>query len=84
MPPQRKQCTPDGAPPAGGPECEVAKALVRARLDAGLTQKDVAGRMGVMQSNIARLESGANVSVRSIARYARAVGRPILLEFSPE
>ena len=41
----------------------------------GLTQADVAQRMGTTQSVIARLESGKRApSVRSVQRYAQAIG----------
>ena len=61
------------------PEFAIADALVKARTEAGMTQKDVAGRLGVSQPAVARMESGKNVSIRAIARYARAIGRPITL-----
>ena len=64
-------------------EFSVAKALLQARAEAKLTQADVAGRMGVTQSTIARIESGRNVSVKTIARYAQAVGQTIRLEIHP-
>ena len=61
------------------PEFAIADALVKARTEAGMTQKEVAGRLGVSQPAVARMESGKNVSIRAIARYARAIGRPITL-----
>ena len=57
-------------------ECEVARELIAARTQAGLTQADVAERMGTTQSTVARLEGGkAAPSLRSLQRYAQAVGR---------
>ena len=61
------------------PEFAIADALVKARTEAGMTQKEVAGRLGVSQPAVARMESGKNVSIRAIARYAKAIGRPITL-----
>jgi predicted transcriptional regulator len=51
--------------------------VLRARARAGLTQAEVAKRVGTTQSAIARLESGAgkhSPSVATLQRYARALG----------
>jgi transcriptional regulator with XRE-family HTH domain len=51
--------------------------VLRARVRAGLTQAEVAERVGTTQSAIARLESGAGMhspSVATLQRYARALG----------
>ena len=56
-------------------EFAMARELIAARTQAGLTQADVAERMGTTQSTIARLEGGKAVpSMRSLQRYAQAVG----------
>ena len=53
----------------------LAHELISARTEAGLTQADVAERMGTTQSTVARLEGGKAVpSMRSLQRYAQAVG----------
>lgn len=57
------------------PEFQVAGALIAARVKAGLTQEQVAKRMGTTQSVIARLEAGSTLpSMKSIYRYAEATG----------
>lgn len=57
------------------PEFETVRELVAARARAGLTQGEVAERMGTTQSTIARLESGKRPpSLRTVQRYAQAVG----------
>jgi transcriptional regulator with XRE-family HTH domain len=51
--------------------------FLRARADAGLTQAQVAKRIGTTQSAIARLESGAGrhqPSLGTLRKYALAVG----------
>ncbi len=56
-------------------EFAMARELIAARTRAGLTQADVAERMGTTQSAVARLEGGkAAPSLRSVQRYAQAVG----------
>jgi hypothetical protein len=38
---------------------------------------------GVTQPAVARMESGKNVSIRSLSRYATDVGKPIQLVINP-
>jgi len=56
-------------------EFNMVRELIAARSRAGLTQGDVAQRMGTTQSVIARLESGGRMpTMRTVQRYAQAVG----------
>lgn len=56
-------------------EFALAHELIAARARAGLSQAEVAQRMGTTQSVIARLESGKRPpSLRTVQRYAQAVG----------
>ena len=56
-------------------EFGMARELIAARTRAGLTQGEVAQRMGTTQSVIARLEGGTRMpSIRTVQRYAQAVG----------
>ncbi len=53
----------------------LAAALVARRQELGLSQTEVAARMGTSQSAVARLEAaGADVRLSSLERYATAVG----------
>jgi predicted transcriptional regulator len=57
------------------PEYAIARELIKARARVGLTQSDVAKRMGTTQSVIARMESGSALpSMNSLVRYARVTG----------
>ena len=57
---------------------ELASDLVAARLEAGLSQTEVAARMGTSQSAVARLESGdADIRLSTLDRYAAALGRQL-------
>jgi DNA-binding XRE family transcriptional regulator len=63
---------------AMAPEFEIARELIAARARAGLTQAQVASRMGTTQSVVARLEGGKLPSIRTLQRYAKATGaRPV-------
>ena len=54
-------------------EFEVSTELVRARVRAGLSQSELAARMGTSPATIARLESGRTLpSTRTLLRFARA------------
>lgn len=56
-------------------EFDMARELIAARSWAGLSQGEVAARMGTTQSVIARLESGKQApSMRTVQRYADALG----------
>lgn len=56
------------------PEYELIRELIHARQRAGLTQAEVAKRMGTTQSAIARLESGRMPSMKTLQRFAQATG----------
>lgn len=53
---------------------EIVARLVDERVGRGLTQTEVAARMGTSQSAVARLESGsADVRISTLERYAAAL-----------
>ena len=55
---------------------EPATLIRRARTEAGLTQEQLARRLGVSQAALARLERrGANPTVATLERVLRAAGR---------
>ncbi|RJL36265.1 XRE family transcriptional regulator [Bailinhaonella thermotolerans] len=57
---------------------ELIVELARRRTAAGLSQTDVAARMGTSQSAVARLESGeSDVRATTLERYAAAIGAQI-------
>ena len=65
-------------------EFDMARELIAARARAGLTQNDVAQRMGTTQSVIARLEGGQRApSLRTVQRYALAVGGRAVVRIEP-
>ena len=65
-------------------EFEMARELIAARSRAGLTQGEVAERMGTTQSAVARLESGKRTpSMRTVQRYAQVVGARAVVHLEP-
>jgi predicted transcriptional regulator len=56
-----------------GPAFEIAAELLRARKRTGLSQAELAERMGTSQSAIARMESGETLpSTKTLLRFAAA------------
>ncbi|WP_166299501.1 helix-turn-helix transcriptional regulator [Bradyrhizobium sp. 26S5] len=65
------------------PEFEIAAELVRARQRAGLSQSELAARMGTSQSTVARLESGQTLpSTKTLLRFAKATGSKFQIRLS--
>jgi transcriptional regulator with XRE-family HTH domain len=60
-------------------EYAFARELIAARARAGMSQGEVAQRMGTTQSVVARLESGKLPSMRTVQRFAQAVGGHLVL-----
>lgn len=63
-------------------EFSIVSALITARTEAGLTQEEVARRMGTTQAVIARLEGGrVKPSTRTLERFAKATGTRLRITF---
>ena len=63
--------------------------LLKARMNAGLTQAEVADRMGTKTPAIARLEAGGgnkqhSPSITTLRKYAHAVGCHVEIKLVPE
>ena len=66
------------------PEFALARAVMTARVIAGLTQGELAQRMNTTQSVIARLESGrTRPSTQTLERLANATGTRLKISFEP-
>ena len=67
-----------------GPIYAVVGEMVDARQSAGLTQAELARRMGTSQSVIARLESARHMPTFDlISRYAQALGQRVEVRLAP-
>lgn len=66
------------------PGFRLARALIEARTNAGLTQAQMAERMQTTQSVVARLESGrAHPSTRTLEKFTKAAGTQLKISFEP-
>lgn len=64
------------------PEFAVIRAIIRARAERGITQKELASKVGTKQSVISRLESGrANPSVNFLKKLAQALNSHLEINF---
>lgn len=65
------------------PERDLMRAMISARLEAGLTQKELAERSGVQQANISKIEQGSyNPSVKLLQRIAAGMGKELQIGFN--
>lgn len=69
-----------------GPEFDLLRQMLRARTKAGLSQADVAKRMGTQAPAVTRLESALSSgkhspSIGTLKRYAEAVGCELQVKF---
>ena len=63
------------------PELTIAQAMIDARKESGLTQKQLSERTGIAQADISKLERGnANPSLRTLQRLAAGMGMNVRIE----
>ena len=64
------------------PEFAIIKAIVEARHNSKMTQKELSEKTGINQADISKLENGtANPSLRTLHRLADGMGMVLKLEF---
>ncbi|MDI9470478.1 MAG: helix-turn-helix transcriptional regulator [Bacillota bacterium] len=64
------------------PEYQVARAIINARQERNMKQKDLAEITGITQAGISRLENGnANPSLSTLKRLAEGLGMTVKVEF---
>ena len=64
------------------PEMAIIQAMIDARKDSGMTQKELSEKTGINQADISKLENGtANPSLRTLQRLADGMGMVLKLEF---
>lgn len=63
-------------------ETQIMRSLIEARLEAGMTQKQLSEKTGINQSNLSRIERGnGNPSVATLGRIAAALGKKVSISF---
>ncbi|MCC8079303.1 MAG: helix-turn-helix domain-containing protein [Oscillospiraceae bacterium] len=66
------------------PEFSLIRAMLDARREAGLTQKQLSERTGISQSDISKFETGnGNPSLKTLQRLAAGMGMRVKIEFQP-
>lgn len=64
------------------PQYEIIKQIIKERNQQNLTQKELAKRVGIKQSNISRLESGDyNPTLEFLQKIAQGLGKELHIEF---
>ena len=64
------------------PDFEIMRALIDARLNSNMTQKELAARSGVRQSNISRIENGTcSPTVATLQALAAGLGKKLVISF---
>lgn len=64
------------------PDYRIIQQIIKFRMDANLTQKEFAERVGMKQSNISRLERGnANPSLNFLKKLAKGMGKELIVDF---
>jgi ribosome-binding protein aMBF1 (putative translation factor) len=67
------------------PEFALIEAVLKARREKGLTQKELAKKMGTKQTAISRLESGrANPSVAFLKKLAKSLNTHLEIRFTQQ
>lgn len=66
-------------------EYEIARALIKARIEKGLTQADIAKRMNTKQSVISRVENAKTVpSLSFLKRLAQVLDASLQVQFKSQ
>ena len=66
------------------PEMDITRAILDARINAGMTQVELSEKSGISQADISRLEKGTrNPSLALLKRLAEAMDSTLRIEFVP-
>ena len=64
-----------------GRQLEIAYRMLQLRKARGLSQEELAAKVGTTQSNVARLEAGnQNFTIKLLGRFADALGADLKIE----
>ena len=63
-------------------EYQLTRSLIAARMASNMTQKELADKSGVRQSNISRIESGScSPTVATLQALAEGLGKKLVISF---
>lgn len=66
------------------PEYDIIQAMIDARTQQNITQKELSNKTGITQADISRIENGTrNPSLSMVKKLARGLGMQLKLEFIP-
>jgi len=66
------------------PEIEIIRAIVDARTNANISQKELSERTGIAQAEISRIENGSrNPSIKLLQRLAAGMNMDLRIAFVP-
>ena len=66
------------------PEYDIIQAMINARVEQNITQKELSARTGITQADISRIENGTrNPSLNMAKKLAQGLGMQLKLEFIP-
>ena len=64
------------------PEYEIMRAIVDARIHQNMTQKELAEKSGIRQSNISRIENGTcSPTLATLEALAKGMGKKLVVSF---
>ena len=64
------------------PEYEIMHALIEARIDSNMTQKELSVKSGIRQSNISRIENGTcSPTIATLQALAEGLGKKLVISF---
>ena len=67
------------------PEMNVIRAIIDARISQNMTQKELAERTGIAQTEISKLENGTrNPSIKLLQRLAEGMDMVLNISFTPK
>lgn len=67
------------------PEMNVIRAMIDARISLNMSQKELAEKTGIAQTEISKLESGKrNPSIKLLQRLAEGMGMVLTVTFVPK
>ncbi|MFC6324080.1 helix-turn-helix domain-containing protein [Companilactobacillus baiquanensis] len=61
---------------------DIATLVIRTRREAGITQSELAARVKVPQSTVARIENCENTSIDTLSKVASALDKKLVISFA--